>query len=89
MAFDEVYKSAVQLAAGIPRRNKKGDVIGWKERPDPTIAKYLMSTLGKDEGFVETTKVEEHHTTEIDVSGLTDEELATLNAILKKAQKKD
>ena len=48
-----------------------------------------MSTLGRDEGFVETTKIEEHRISEIDVSGLSDEELATLNEILKKAQKKN
>lgn len=88
-AFDEVYKSAVQLASGIPKKNRKGEVIGWKERPDPTLSKYLMSTLGRDEGFVETTKIEERRISEIDVSGLSDEELATLNEILKKAQKKN
>lgn len=56
-AFDDVYKSAVQLAAGIPKRNRKGEIVGWKSYPEPTIVKYLLSTLGKDEGFGETVDI--------------------------------
>lgn len=87
-SFDSVYKSAVQLATGVPKYNKKGEFIGWKERPDATISKYLLGVLGREEGFTETTRVEEHKTTQIDLSGLSNEELATMNDILKKASNK-
>ncbi|MBR3830969.1 MAG: hypothetical protein IKJ52_06930 [Muribaculaceae bacterium] len=89
-AFDDIYKSAVHLASGIPLY-RNGKFAGWKERPDPTISKYLLGVLGREEGFIETTatKIEEHKTTQIDVSGLSNEELATLNEILKKTQTKN
>ena len=56
-SFDEIYKSAVQLAKGIPKRNRKGEIIGWKSYPEPTIVKYLLSTLGKEEGFGESVDI--------------------------------
>lgn len=52
-AFDEVYRSAVQIAKGIPKLNRKGEIVGWKSYPDSQLAKYLLSTLGREEGFGE------------------------------------
>ncbi len=49
-AFDKVLQSSVLLATGIPKM-RKGKVVGWVEKPDPKIAIYLLSTLGKEEDF--------------------------------------
>lgn len=50
---DECLVSARILALGIPERDNKGNFTGWLERPDGNMLRYLLSTLGKDEGFVE------------------------------------
>ncbi len=50
---DECLASARILALGIPERDDKGNFTGWLERPDGNMLRYLLSTLGKDEGFVE------------------------------------
>ena len=88
-AFDDIYKSAVHLASGIPLYHN-GKFAGWKERPDPTISKYLLGVLGREEGFIETTatKIEEHRSTDLDLSGLTKEEMDTVFKILKKKANK-
>lgn len=52
-AFDDIYRSAVQIAKGIPKLNRKGEIVGWKSYPDSQLAKYLLSTLGREEGFGE------------------------------------
>lgn len=52
-AFDQVLESAVAAAAGIPKKNRKGEITGWKSYPDAQLAKYLLSTIGKTEGFGE------------------------------------
>lgn len=41
------------MALGIPERDDKGNFTGWLERPDGNMLRYLLSTLGKEEGFVE------------------------------------
>lgn len=52
-SFDAVYRSAVQLACGIPEIDSRGRIVGWVEKPDSKMAIYLMSKLGKEEGFGE------------------------------------
>ena len=71
---DEEYKAAVDdsrkrmldkcievgylTALGIPIVDKAGKVTGWVEKPDGSMLRYLMSTLGRDEGFGEKKEVE-------------------------------
>lgn len=59
--FDKCFASAQAIAFGIPdyqyddEGNKR--MVGWLERPDGGMLRYLMSTLGKDEGFGESVDV--------------------------------
>ncbi len=48
--FDRCLDTARILALGVPRV-KEGKFVGWIERPDSGILRYLLQTLGKDEGF--------------------------------------
>ena len=52
--MDECLVSARILALGIPEKDEKGNFIGWRERPDGYMIRYLLSTLGRKEGFEET-----------------------------------
>lgn len=49
--FDNVLGTAEILALGIPDRDENGKFVGWVERPDPSIVKYILGSLGKKEGF--------------------------------------
>lgn len=51
--LDECYQSARILAIGIPKLDDKKRVIGWKEKPDSYMLRYLLGTLGRKEGFGE------------------------------------
>lgn len=55
--LDRCIETASNLANGIPIYDDKGEVIGWKERPDAYMLKYLISTLGRKEGFGESIDV--------------------------------
>lgn len=50
---DECLVSARVLALGIPEKDEKGNFIGWRERPDGYMIRYLLSTLGRKDGFGE------------------------------------
>lgn len=50
--FDECLDTSRVVARGIPRI-EGGRIVGWIERPDPSMLRYLMSTLGRKEGFGE------------------------------------
>lgn len=50
---DECLVSARVLALGIPEKDKDGNFVGWRERPDGYMIRYLLSTIGKNEGFGE------------------------------------
>ncbi len=54
--IDECFVTAQLLAKGIPiiEDNK---LVGWQERPDPNMVRYLLSTLGRKEGFGENVDV--------------------------------
>ena len=69
--FDEALEAARQLAIGIPVRDDEGNIKGWVERPEPQTVRYLLSTLGKREGFGEETTVWANITLE----SLTDKQL--------------
>ena len=49
--FDECLISARIVALGIPEKDEEGRFVGWRERPAPHMLRYLMSTLGRCEGF--------------------------------------
>lgn len=49
---DDCIDRAYQLAVGIPEIEDK-KIVGWKERPDGNMLRYLLSTLGRNEGFGE------------------------------------
>lgn len=50
---DDCLVSARILALGIPNRDAKGKFVDWQERPDGNMLRYLLSTLGRSEGFGE------------------------------------
>lgn len=50
--FDDILDRAYMLASGIPDI-QDGKFTGWLERPDGQMQRYLMGTLGKEEGFGE------------------------------------
>ena len=49
--LDRCIETASTLANGIPIRDDNGKVIGWKEKPDSWMLRYLISTIGRKEGF--------------------------------------
>ncbi len=55
--FDRCLEVGYALALGIPKTDKNNKVIGWKEKPDANMVRYLLGTLGREEGFGEKTDV--------------------------------
>lgn len=55
--LDECVTISRAVALGIPDRDENGKFIGWKERPDPSMLRYFMSTLGRKEGFGESVDI--------------------------------
>lgn len=55
--LDECLKSARVTALGIPKFDSQNRLVGWKERPDGQMLRYLISTLGKREGFGESVDI--------------------------------
>lgn len=55
--LDDTIENAWLLANGI-KDIQDGKFVGWLERPDGQTMRYLMSTLGREEGFGERIEVE-------------------------------
>lgn len=55
--LDECLKIARTVSIGIPKLNDKKQIIGWIERPDGYMLRYLIGTLGRKEGFGESVDV--------------------------------
>ncbi len=51
--FDNCLSTAHIVALGIPHRDKDGRIVSWEAPPDGNMLRYLLSTLGKKEGFGE------------------------------------
>ena len=51
--FDELLDTARWVALGIPELDETGNRIGWTERPDKSMLRYLLGILGRKEGFGE------------------------------------
>lgn len=49
---------------------------------------FHLKTKGKKRGYIEGLEVEDKKTSDLDLSGLSDEEIATVMALLRKAKKK-
>lgn len=50
--FDDCLSTARIVANGIPDV-QGGKIVGWAERPDSNMLKYLLGCLGRSEGFGE------------------------------------
>lgn len=55
--FDDCLSASEFIALGIAERDKDGNFLGWRERPDGNMLRYLLSTLGRNEGFGESVDV--------------------------------
>lgn len=55
--FDRCLDVGYALALGIPETDENNKVIGWKEKPDANMVRYLLGTLGREEGFGDKTDV--------------------------------
>lgn len=55
--LDECIAVSRIVALGIPEKDADGKMIGWIERPDSSMLRYLLSTLGRNEGFGERVEV--------------------------------
>lgn len=51
--FDKCLDVAYAVAMGVPKLNAEKEFVGWAEKPDANMLRYLLSTLGRDEGFGE------------------------------------
>jgi hypothetical protein len=51
--FDKCLDVAYAVAMGVPKVNENKEFVGWEEKPDSNMLRYLLSTLGRDEGFGE------------------------------------
>lgn len=54
--YDSAIEAARALTTGIPKIIN-GQLVGWIEKPDGNMVRYILSTLGKDEGFTERKEV--------------------------------
>lgn len=54
--FDECLATARVVANGIPHI-ENGKLVGWVERPDGSLLRYLLGSLGRKEGFGESVDV--------------------------------
>ena len=54
--FDECLSTARVLALGVAKV-EGGKVVGWEEKPDGNMLRYLLGTLGRKEGFGESIDV--------------------------------
>ncbi len=55
--FDDCLDSANVISQGIAKRDEDGRFVSWIEKPDGNMIRYLLSTLGKEEGFGESLDV--------------------------------
>ena len=51
--LDEVISTARVVALGIPLKDDNGNFAGYQVPPDGSMLRYLLSTLGRTEGFGE------------------------------------
>lgn len=49
--LDECITTSRIVALGIAEKDEHGNFLKWIEKPDPSMLRYFMSTLGRKEGF--------------------------------------
>ncbi len=57
--LDDVLSTARVVALGIPLKDDQGNFAGYQVPPDGSMLRYLMSTLGRNEGFGEQVEVKQ------------------------------
>lgn len=55
--LDECIAMSRIVALGIPEKAPDGKIVGWISAPDSAMLRYLLGTLGCNEGFGDQTKV--------------------------------
>ena len=55
--LDDVISTARLLATGIPLKDADGNFAGYQIPPDPSMCRFILSTLGRSEGFGEKVEV--------------------------------
>jgi predicted DNA-binding transcriptional regulator AlpA len=73
--LDSCIATSRLVALGKPIVNDKGEFEGWQVPPDSNMLRYLMGTLGRDEGFGEAITLK--HTAEegVDISRWIEKEI--------------
>jgi hypothetical protein len=56
--FDDALMTSELVALGVADKDEHGNFKGWIERPDSNMLRYLVSTLGRNEGFGEQTTID-------------------------------
>lgn len=56
--LDEVVATSRVVALGIPMTDQDGNFAGYQVAPDSSMLRYLMGTLGRNEGFGERLEVD-------------------------------
>lgn len=71
--LDDTIENAWLFANGI-KDIQDGKFVGWLERPDGQTMRYLMSTLGREEGFGERIEVDSNVKTQRELECVSPEE---------------
>lgn len=73
--LDSCIATSRLVALGVPIVDEKGKFRGWEVPPDSNMLRYLMGTLGQNEGFGESLQL--HHTVDegIDISKWIEKEI--------------
>lgn len=56
--LDDVISTARLLATGIPLKDADGNFAGYQIPPDPSMCRFILSTLGRSDGFGERIEVQ-------------------------------
>ena len=56
--LDDVISTARVVALGIPLKDDQGNFAGYQVPPDGSMLRYLLSTLGRNEGWGEKLEIE-------------------------------
>lgn len=78
--FDDCLSTAEFIAKGIPIMDDSGKFVAWQERPDTGMLKYLISRLGRNEGFGDEVTINQGETEGISIEKWIDKELEVKEA---------
>ena len=89
--LDDCITTAIMISKGIP--NMKVDeagrsvVVGWEVPPDSQMLRYLMGTLGRDEGFGESMQLTHTVDAGVDISRWIEKEIEEKQKAGRKADR--